>query len=528
MQFNYTKTLLFAFLMLSLTINAQDENEPIKKTDVKAAEQKMLNGNYEEALDDFLSLHSEEPENDKYTYNIAVCYLNVNGNKSKAVPYLEKLVRHEKHDPNVEYLLGRAYHYANRFDDAINYFGKFKTSAKGTKENIAAVDQQLQYCLNAKELMKFPSNVKFESMGFNVNSEYNEHYSFIPANESFVIFNTNRPEKSAYKEENGEYKNSIYLSEVIDGEYQKAYLIGAPICKGNTAEEVIGLSANGRTLLLLVKDSKGSGNIYITEKDENGLFKKPVMLDKNINSPSDEIAASLSAEGDQIYFASNRPGGFGGIDLYVSKKQPTGTWSLPTNLGAAINTNLDEDFPNIAPDGKTLFFSSKGHTSMGGYDIFKANFDEESQKWENAKNIGYPVNTTGDDMNFRASINERYGYISAIRNGGMGDYDIYRVVFNEVEPELTVLRGSILSEDGSQINYPDVLLSVWDNKTKELVGTYLPNSNTGKYVVILAPGSYLMEVELYGFKIATQKLEIKDKISYQSEMDLDIKLQVTK
>ena len=528
MKSNYTKILFLALLFSSLTIMAQDENEPIKKTDQKAAEQKILNGNYEEALDDFLSLHVEEPENDKYTYNIAVCYLNINGNKSKAVPYLEKLVRHEKHDPNVEYLLGRAYHYANRFDDAIVYFAKFKASAKGTKENIGAVDQQLQYCLNAKELMKFPSNVKFESMGYNVNSEYNEHYSFIPADESFVVFNTNRPEKNSYKEENGEYKNSIYVSEVTDGEYQKAYLIGAPICKGNTGEEVIGLSANGKTLLLLIKDNKGLGNIYISEKDENGVFKKPIMLDKNINSSSDEIAASLSAEGDQIYFASNRPGGFGGIDLYVSKKQPTGTWSLPTNLGAAINTNLDEDFPNIAPDGKTLFFSSKGHTSMGGYDIFKANFDEESQKWENAKNIGYPVNTTGDDMNFRASTNERYGYISAIRNGGMGDYDIYRVVFNEVDPELTVLKGSILSEDGSQINYPDVLLSVWDNKTKELVGTYLPNSNTGKYVVILPPGSYLMEVELYGFKIATQKLEIKDKVSYQSEIDLDIKLQVTK
>jgi hypothetical protein len=315
---------------------------------------------------------------------------------------------------------------------------------------------------------------------------------------------------------------------VIDGEYQKAYLIGVPICKGNTGEEVIGLSANGKTLLMLIKDSKGLGNIYVSQKDENGTFKKPIMLDKHINSSSDEIAASLSAEGDQIYFASNRPGGLGGIDLYMSKKQPNGTWSLPINLGPAVNSALDEDFPNIAPDGKTLYFSSKGHTSMGGYDIFKANFDEENQKWENAKNIGYPVNTTGDDMNFRASSNARYGYISAIRSNGMGDYDVYRVVFNDIEPELTVLKGSIQSEDGSAINYPDVLLSVWDNKTKELVGTYLPNPTTGKYVVILSPGNYLMEVELFGFKIATQKLEIKDKISYQSEMDMDIKLQVSK
>lgn len=528
MKFNFSKVLHLTLLFSSLTIIAQDENEPITKTDPKASDQKMLSGNYDEALDDFLNLHAEEPSYDKYTYNIAVCYLNINGNKAKAVPYLEKLVRHDKHDPNVEYLLGRAYHYANKFDEAISYFTKFKTNNKGTQENLKNVDQQIQYCLNAKELMKFPTDVKFESMGYNVNSEFNEHYSFIPTDESFVVFNTNRPEKNSFKEDNGEYKNSIYISEVIDGEYQKAYLIGVPICKGNTGEEVIGLSANGKTLLMLIKDSKGLGNIYVSQKDENGTFKKPIMLDKHINSSSDEIAASLSAEGDQIYFASNRPGGLGGIDLYMSKKQPNGTWSLPINLGPAVNSALDEDFPNIAPDGKTLYFSSKGHTSMGGYDIFKANFDEENQKWENAKNIGYPVNTTGDDMNFRASSNARYGYISAIRSNGMGDYDIYRVVFNDIEPELTVLKGSIQSEDGSAINYPDVLLSVWDNKTKELVGTYLPNPTTGKYVVILSPGNYLMEVELFGFKIATQKLEIKDKISYQSEMDMDIKLQVSK
>jgi hypothetical protein len=94
-------------------------------------------------------------------------------------------------------------------------------------------------------------------------------------------------------------------------------------------------------------------------------------------------------------------------------------------LGLQLTRALDEDFPNIAPDGKTLYFSSKGHTSMGGYDIFKANFDEENQKWENAKNIGYPVNTTGDDMNFRASSNARYGYISAIRSNGVWEIMIF-------------------------------------------------------------------------------------------------------
>lgn len=522
-------TTLFTLLFIasSFLAKAQDETS-LTKGDPAAAEKKMIAGNYEEALDDFLNLYSEEPNNDKYAYNVAVCYLNINGTKTKAVPYLERIVRHDKHDPNADYLLGRAYHYASRFDEAIASFNKFKTNGKGTAQNLKDVDHQIQYCHNAKELVKFPSDVKLENLGAPVNSEYNDHYAFIPFDESFVIFNTNRPEKNAYKEENGEYKNSIYVSEVVEGDYQKAYLIGAPICKGNSGEEVIGLSANGRTMLIYMKDVKGGGNIYISEKDENGVFKKPVLLDKNINTPADEIAASLTAEGDMIYFASNRPGGFGGIDIYMSRKQPNGSWSLPTNLGEAINTIYDEDFPNISQDGNTLFFSSKGHTSMGGYDIFKVTKNEDNQKWENAKNIGYPVNTTGDDMNFRSSKNARYGYISQIREGGLGDFDIYRVIFSEVEPELSVLKGNVISEDGSQINYPDVMMTVTNTKTKEMVGTYLPNANTGKYVMILPPGNYTMDVELFGFKIASRKLEIKDKISYQSEIELDIKLQVQK
>ncbi|MCD6066392.1 MAG: WD40-like Beta Propeller Repeat [Bacteroidetes bacterium] len=527
-----SKNLLVLFVSVLLLVSdltkAQGDDAVLTKSDPKEAEKKLIAGNYDEALDDFLSLHESDPSNDKYTYNIAVCYLNINGNKSKAIPYLEKTVRYPKHDPNAEYLLGRAYHYANRFDDAVTSFNKFKTTGKGTAENLKDADHQIQYCLNAKELMKFPADVKFENLGGNVNSEYGDHFPFIPFDESFVIFNTNRPEKNAYKEENGDYKNSIYVSEVKDGEYQKAYLIGTPICKGNTGEEVIGLSANGKTMLIYMKDPKGAGNIYISEKDDAGNFRKPVLLDKNINTPSDEIAASLTAEGDMIYFASNRAGGLGGIDIYMSRKQPNGSWSVPMNMGPIVNTPYDEDFPNISQDGKVLFFSSKGHTSMGGYDIFKVSYNDETSAWENAKNIGYPVNTTGDDMNFRSSKNARYGYISSLREGGMGDYDIYRVIFNDVEPELSVLKGNVLSEDGTQINYPDVLMSVTNNKTKELVGTYLPNSNTGKYVMILPPGDYTMEVEIYGFIIAKRKLEIKDKISYQSEIELDLKLQVQK
>lgn len=519
------KKFFLAALFLPFALLAQDDTDA-SLTDPKKAEEKLLAGNYEEALADFLALHAKDPQNERYNYNIGVCYLNYNGNKSKAVPYLEKIIHNPRHHADADYLLGRAYQFAMRFDDAITSFTKFVTDGKGKEENLKDAGLQIQYCLNAKERVKFPVNVTFENLGRNVNSEYEDYYAFVPLDESYIIFNSKRPVTSEAPLENGDYPNVIMISEVKDGQYQPAKQLAVEFPKGLVAAEVVGLSANGNTMLLNLIDEKGAGNLYVTERHD-GKFGKAQLLDKNINSPHDEIAACITAEGDLIYFASNRPGGVGGTDIYVCRKTPNGKWGMAQNAGKAINTPQNEDFPNISPDGKTLFFSSTGHTSMGGYDIFKVKQDENGN-WENVVNLGYPVNTPMDDYNFRISKNERYGYISAIRDNGLGDYDNYRLIFNDIDPELTVMYGQVLSEDGSQINFPDVFISVTNDKNGELMGNYLPNSQTGKYVVILPPGKYTLTVELFNFKLLTQKLEILDKVSFQSEKEFDLKLQIAK
>lgn len=519
------KKCLLALLFLPFILSAQDDNDATI-TDPKLAEQKLMAGNYEDALADYLALHAKDPQNEKYNYNIAVCYLNHNGNKAKAVPYLEKIIHNPKHDPNSDYLLGRAYQFATRFDDAINAFTKFVTAGKGREDNLKDAGYQIQYCLNAKERIKFPVNVKFENMGKSINSEYSDYYAFVPLDESYIIFNSKRPVGTVNQLENGDYPNVIMVSEVKDGEYQAAKQLVLELPKGVASSEVVGLSANGSTMLLNLRDAKGAGNLYLCER-KDGKFGKPILLEKSINSPSEEIAACINAEGDLIYFASDRPGGVGGTDIYVCKKTPNGKWGVAQNAGKTINTPQNEDFPNISPDGKTLYFSSTGHTSMGGYDIFKVKQDADGN-WENVVNIGYPVNTTMDDYNFRISKNERYGYISTIHEGGLGDYDNYRLIFNDIEPELSVMYGQVLAEDGSQINFPDVFISVTNDKNGELMGNYLPNPQTGKYVVILPPGKYTLTVELFNFKLLTQKLEIHDKVSFQSEIEFDLKLQIAK
>lgn len=517
----------FLLIILSfLTSLYYSQEDGLIKVTPEGAAMKIKVGNYEDALSDYLQLLNEDPRNESYNYNIGVCYLNNNTNKGKAVPYLEIVTHKDKHDPNADYLLGRAYQYANRFDDAVTTFKKFKQDAKGTVFNLVDADLQIQHCINAKELMKFPVDVVFQNLGTNINSEYSDYYPFVTSNESFIVYNTKRPEKNAEKLENGNYNNSIYISRVINGEYMKASPIGAPINAGNAGMEVIGLSENGDNILLYMPDGLGKGNIYISKLDAQGMYSKPEKLDAKINSAGDEIAASISKEGNTIFFASNRKGGFGGTDIYICKKIPKGggTWSTPQNAGPSVNTPYDEDFPNISPDGKILFFSSKGHTSMGGYDIFKSNYESTTNEFSTAKNIGYPINTTDDDMNFRISKNGKYGYIASAKNGGLGDFDIYRVTFNEVETDYSVVIGGFSTKDNAEVNYSDVFISVNDNITKELVGNYIPNPANGRFVVILPPGKYQMIIETPGFKTVTKNIEVFDKVSYQAEINLNIEL----
>lgn len=522
-----TKFSILVLLFIFSVGNLSAQTGNTSKTDPFAADQKFLKANYEGALDDYLSLNEADPKNDKYNYNIAVCYLNTNINKTKAIPYLEILTRKLKYDPNAMYLLGRAYHFAYRFDDAIKAYNAFKQTGKGNADNLAGVDREIQYCINAKELMKFPLNVTFENLGGNVNSVYADYYPFVPNDESFIVFNTRRPgEGEEVIKEDGSYASAVYISKATDGKFIKAKNIGAPIAVKEGEQEVIGLSANGDLMLLYYINLKGVGDIYATTTDKNKSFKPAEKLDENINSAkASEIAASVSSDGSLLYFASNRPGGLGGTDLYVSRKLPTGKWGPPQNLGSEINTPHNEDFPTLSSDGKIFYFSSNGHTSIGGYDIFKAEMDEVTKQYANPKNVGYPINTPEDNYNFRLSSNGHFGYMAALRDGGLGDMDIYRITFNDVDPQYSVVKGNIISADSTKkLNYSDLFITVTNNKSQEVVGTYLPNPNSGTYVMVLSPGTYDINIEASGFQTVSEKINILDKSSYKFEVTKDIQM----
>ncbi|MGI8892559.1 MAG: hypothetical protein ACR2GN_03775, partial [Bacteroidia bacterium] len=261
----------------------------------------------------------------------------------------------------------------------------------------------------------------------------------------------------------------------------------------------VGLSHDGSTLYVYSNENQASGDVY-QSRFTGRSFQKGELVKGKVNTKDDEAGATLSPDGMTLYFSSARKGGKGGRDLYMARKLPDGSFANPVSLGEPVNSEYDEDYPFMLADGKTLYFSSKGHESMGGFDIFKTLYDENSNTWSRPENIGYPVNDAGDNMSLSLIANGRIGYAEYLREGGHGDLDIYSITFNNVtghEPVM-VYRGIINNPFENKPLLASVTLKTKGEKGK-IMGTYTPDPVSGAFVMIISPGNYTFTIEAPGF-----------------------------
>ncbi len=492
----------FAFLLLG-NISAQPKTSKI--IDPEDAKEHFSHNNFLFAIPAYRQLLKQEPKNEDYNYKLGICYLYTNINKTLAIPYLEYASKASKPEKQVLYHLGLAYQYASRFDDAIKAYNTYKGSLKG--EELEKIEHQIETCENGKEYVKHPVNVSFQNLGKEINSEFPDYYPFVPANESFVIFTSRRKDNvGGQVEVDGYYSSDIYLSLPVNDVWTKPKNLGGTI---NTRydEQAVGLTPDGQTMLMYIDHIDSLGNIYSSMNRAN-IFQRMKKLNSNVNSDF-ETAGSINPDGNIIFFASKRDGGLGETDIYMSRKLPNGLWAKAQNLGPNINTKYSEDFPQIAPDGKTLYFSSQGHAGMGDYDLFQSTWNEEENTWTTPKNLGYPINSVGDDRSISFTENNRVAYISAVRDGGYGDLDLYRVKFEDTEDRTTVLQGYISTSDSTKNVIPFVTIK--DLKNKDVPDqTYNPNPSTGKFIMALTPSKYEITIEADGYKTLTDSFFIFD------------------
>ena len=491
-------------LLLVIQGNAQNTSKLIY-----SADKYFKIRNYNEALPLYLEAIEQGVKNDPLVfYNAGVCYIESNSidEQVKSITYFEKAINLgvDQLPPTAYNRLASAYHKDEQIEQAIKYYELYKSSLN--KNNVPAikrVERDLEIANNALLLVSSPRDIEIQNFGTIINSEYTEYNPVVSADESVMAFTALRPNTGKTRSSE-DFIEEVYISYNTTGAWSAPEKIDI-ISDYNVG--TAGLSADGQQMLIFLGGPNGTGNLFSINKSGKE-WSSPVTLGNKINSRSLESTASLTPDGKTLYFASNRPGGYGGLDIYTIKKNENGECGEAINLGPKVITKYNEDAPFIHPDQWTLFFTSDGHKTIGGRDIFVTRlFNEE---WTTPENMGYPINTTADDNYFTLTADGRKGYFSSGRKGGSGGQDIYTILMPEEEANipLTMVKGRILDAETMKA-LPTKIYMIDVESGKKLDFVYQPDPETGDYLIILPPSkNYDMIIESEGFLPYTLNINV--------------------
>jgi hypothetical protein len=485
--------------------------------------------NFITAASIFDKIQQEHPGEFYLRYKTGICGLFRSDMHEKAMNFLAEVYSKNPNAEDIEYYLAKAYHYNYKFDDALlmlNNYMKRKNLSVPQKRNAM---QLADYCRNAKVLVASPVDAKIENMNDVINSVNSEYVPLISSDESLIIY-TYRGDQSTGGLQNelnqpdpfGVYYEDVFIAHKENGTWTSPSGIGANI-NTNEHDAAIALSNDGQKLFIFRDNGIDGGDIYLSRL-ENSDWTIPQKLPGGINTPAWEGRASISSDEKTIYFSSERPGGFGGKDIYSASLQPDGSWGNIKNLGLAINTPFDDDAPFIHPDGKTLIYSSKGLNSMGGYDIFSSTFNSSDSSWSTPKNLGYPINTTDEDIYFVLSADGNRGYYASGKEGGYGLQDIYTVDMpdNYSKPVVAMITGTTLLDDKPVA----VTIQVDDADTESNYGNFSSNGSDGSYLINLKPGhKYSLIYKLKNYPGQVQTIDLTNQKVY-SQKNIEINFSV--
>ncbi len=514
-----------------------------------------LYGAFDYALNHYIEANRYNPNNAGLNYKIGVCYLYTD-KIDQAIKYLQRAyeLRNDV-SPDILYMLGKVHHTHYMFNKAISYYELFRKgiAINSLGNDIKDVNKRISECEYGKISTQKPLRIFIDNIGRNINSKYPEYSPLITADETMMFF-TSRREGTTGGEvspDDMQYYEDIYVSYCVDDIWQTAINPGAPLNTSHN-DATVGMSADGQKLLIY--DGKKRGGDILMCEISGEKWTKPERLDKNVNTKKHEESASISPDGQTLYFISNREdNNFGQHDIYKSMLDEDGEWGEAENLGAVVNTEYDERGIFIHPDGVTIYFSSQGHTSIGGYDIFKSTMDSKGN-WTKPVNIGYPINTTQDDRDFVISADGKHGYYASAKKGGFGSSDIYIVTFlgpekptfrsnednliasiinpvGEVQIEktvelktikLTILKGTV--RDAMSKKPLEASIEIIDNDANKVIFMKNSNSGTGKYLLTLPSGkNYGIAVKKKNYLFHSENFDIPSSKGYQ-EITKDIDL----
>ena len=498
----------------------------------KKAEDYLEHGEIIPALNYFINAYKYDSVNANINFKIGSIYLLHPTKKHLAETYLEKAVlnvseKYKEYDPAEKRAppsaildLARAYHLDYKFEKAKEYYVKFEKMIDPRdsfqisilKEFELQTDYALKYTAEPKKINIF-------NLGPDLNSEYPDFSPVISADDQSIIFTYRGPimEKDNISPDDGWFYENIVISRRLEngnpGKWSKPELI-PNINTPNKHEASVGISADGQTLIIY-RDDNTDGNLYYSVWDGK-TWGNLTAFGSDINSKYWEPSACISPDGNTLYFVSDRPGGFGGRDLYSSKKLPNGNWGLSVNMGSKINTPFDEESPFVTADNAYLYFSTKGHNSMGGFDIVYTRLYEDGTT-DSITNIGYPANSPDDDLYFVVSSDSKRAYYASAHEGGIGEKDIYLLELDLPYPKgLAVLKGKLKPFRKCDEIPNDVVVEIKSTDDGSLIGIYKPKLPSGEFLAVLnVDKEYEISYNKGDTEIKKEKLKTDAGLAYQ-------------
>jgi outer membrane protein OmpA-like peptidoglycan-associated protein len=504
-------SILVAILLLS-TVPSHGQKKGQLHRKQKLADQYFLAQMWPEALNEYDQVILFSPLNPEINFRLGICYFNSIAPK-RSLPYFQKAEKLGHHPDSMEYYLGRSYHFNMKLDTAIMYYRRFLSKMEkgdGTHQNLVDnTEKHIQHCRNAREILKNKLELRIENVGEPINTHYAEYVPLTTANEKGMFFTSRRPNTTGGGvDENGFFLEDVYYSKK-EGEDWGTPTNNLPFnTRGHDA--CVGFSPDGKNIFIY--RSVNGGDLFISE-NKNGNWTSPTPIKGSVNTEHWESSASMTSDGKLLYFSSDKPGGIGGSDIYVAKRLESGEWGEVKNLGSIINTEEDEDAPIIHSDGKTLFFSSRGNLTMGGFDVFSSTILKDSNEWTLPKNIGYPVNTPGDDIYFSLVADGSRGFFSSYRDDSFGEKDIYVIKRPGSIPTKFLMKLKL--EDEFQKKNISASIKVIDEETGEEVVFWKADSSKSNYSGALDfEKKYKVEIAAPGYDIQDREI----KVGYQADI----------
>jgi outer membrane protein OmpA-like peptidoglycan-associated protein len=588
----FTITLIFfSFLSFSQSIEFDKDNFPGKKDEMKAARkqvdigtefymqgrkefedfkksyfsehryypvshydyQKSGYNNFRDAISPLGEGQRFNPNNARLNYMLGFISFITDPTTPQTLKYFETAY---KLDPIAEtdmsFWLAWSYQLNSRWDEAIKHYQLYLSQGKKNAGETDDVNKKIAECNSGKKYSATPERVFVDNLGSAINSTFPEYGPSISADEETIIFTARRDNSTGGKRDENDngYYEDIYISVKSNGKWQASKQLSKTVNTDNH-DAAAGLSSDGSKLYVYRHSGKDGGDLY-----ESVLFgvdwEAPIHMNKYINTKYHESSVSLSFDGRRMCFVSNKESGLGDRDIYYSDMDVKGEWGASKNIGPVINTKYAEEAVFMHPDGVTLYFSSKGHNSMGGYDIFKSTL--LNGVWSAPENLGYPINGPDDDVFFVVSGSGSRAYFASSKTGGFGEKDLYKITFlgpekapllntqdqliamaanpvsnlkveNAVDvasAKLTILKGVV--SDAKTHQPLESSIDLIDNDKNVVLATFKSNSSTGKYLVNLPSGkNYGIAVKRDGYLFHSENFNLPNNAAFQ-EFTKDVAL----